>query len=116
VYETSFKVFEPGRHRVLVADPIAGGEVEVDIEVMATSAELRSTVRDVGLQESLATVTGGRSMELSEWNTLPSLLGEPGMWVTREHRYPLWNTWFVLLGVLTLMGTEWTIRKWIHLR
>ena len=116
VYETSFTVFEPGRHRVLVADPIAGGEVEVDIEVMATSAELRSTVRNVGLQESLATVTGGRSMELSEWNTLPSLLGDTGMWVTREHRLPIWNTWFVLLGGLVLMGTEWAIRKWIHLR
>jgi hypothetical protein len=116
LYETTFPVYSPGPHRLLVRDPATGDEIEADFKVASVSIERRSAARNVELQEALAAQTGGKHCELYD---IASLLGDmPAVQSTEtsEHRFPLWNTWLALILVVTLMLGEWLTRKVMNLR
>ncbi|MCA9154839.1 MAG: hypothetical protein KDA38_08635, partial [Planctomycetales bacterium] len=88
---------------------------ETRFDVADVSAERRSAVRNVQLQEDLARETGGRSYELTNVSRLiDDLQVEPvRQSLTRNHA--LWSTplWFGLI-VLLMLG-EWLMRKLVHL-
>jgi len=116
IFETSVPVFSTGLHRLLIEDPVTGNEMETTFKVAAASAERRSTVRNVALQRAMAERTGGRAYELDQIERLLDDVKPRNIVQYTRRRIPLWNTWLVLILVLTLMVGEWTIRKLLNLQ
>jgi len=116
IFETNFPVFTAGAHRLLIQDPVTGDETEVSFKVAPVTAERRSAVRDVALQNSLAGQTGGRAYELAQMHQLPANLAQLELTEQTEERFDLWNTWLVLSLVVGLMLVEWLTRKLQNLR
>ena len=78
--------------------------------------EHRSASRNFELQRALGSETGGRHYELFELDRLLKDLPRLQVTETSAHRFPLWNTWLVLLVAITLMLGEWLTRKFMNLR
>lgn len=116
IFETTFPAYAAGRHRIMVRDPATGNEVEADFKVTAVSVEHRSASRNFELQRALASETGGRHYELFELDSLLEDLPRLQVSETSAHRFPLWNTWLVLLLAIVLMLGEWLTRKLMNLR
>jgi len=111
VFETSIPVFTEGAHRLLVSDPVGGEEVEVLLNVSPLSVERRSAVRNVKLQRSLASETGGQHYELDQLAKLADDVAADPIIETSRVYVPLWNTWLVVALVFVALLSEWTIRK-----
>ncbi|HYW78985.1 MAG TPA: hypothetical protein VE890_05380, partial [Thermoguttaceae bacterium] len=111
VFETSVPVFTEGAHRLLVSDPVGGEEVEVSLNVSPLSVERRSAIRNVALQQSLASETSGRTYELNQLAKLTDDIAVDPIIETSRVYVPLWNTWLVVALVLVTLLGEWTIRK-----
>jgi hypothetical protein len=115
VFEAQIPVYTAGEYLVRVKDPIANNFSEVRFDVSELSAERRSSVRNVRLQEELAAETGGKDYDLA---TVGKLVDDLKLEPVVEHytrNHPLWSTplWFgALIG---LMLGEWFFRKLIHL-
>jgi hypothetical protein len=116
VFETDVPIYAAGQHRLLVRDPITREETEVNFSVAPLAAEKRNAVRDVALQRTLASQTGGRAYELQDLSQLINDVNVPLVRQTKELRFPLWNTWLILLLVLALMLGEWLTRKLVNLQ
>jgi hypothetical protein len=115
VFETQLPADEGGEHRVRVKDPVTGEMQEVHFQVTSLSAERRSAVRNVALQESLAQETSGKSYELSDIARLADDISPPLQRETSVRVFPLWNTWLAFGLVLLLMFGEWLVRKVVSL-
>jgi hypothetical protein len=115
VFEARIPVYTPGEYRIRVKDPIAGRFREVRFEVTDLSAERRSGVRNVRLQEQLAAETGGKSYDLTTVSKLVDDLHLESITETFTRNRPLWSTplWFIALTGLML--AEWFIRKRVNL-
>ena len=116
IFETSLPIFTTGLHRLLVKDPITLEEVETTFKVAPTTVEQRSAVRNVALQRALAEYTGGKPYELHEIGNLVGDIQDRSVEEFSERRFPLWNTWLVLLVGLGLMLGEWLTRKLLNLQ
>jgi hypothetical protein len=115
VFETQLPVDEGGEHRVRVKDPVTGEMQEVHFQVANLSAERRSAVRNVALQESLAQETSGKSYDLADSGQLADDIAPPREHETSVRVFPLWNTWLAFGLVLLLLFGEWLVRKLISL-
>jgi len=116
IFETSVPVFSTGLHRLLVKDPITLEEVETTFKVAPTAVERRSAVRNVTMQRALAEQTRGKFYELHEAGNLANDIQDRSVEEFSERRFPLWNTWLVLLLGLGLMLGEWLTRKLLNLQ
>ena len=115
-FETSLPVFTPGQYRLLVKDPVTLEEVETTFKVAPTTAERRSAVRNVALQQTLAEHTGGKIYELHEVGTMAEDIEDRPVEEISERRVRLWNTWLILgLGLMLMLG-EWVTRKLLNLQ
>jgi hypothetical protein len=115
VFEAQLRVDEGGEHRVRVTDPITGEPQEVHFQVTSLSAERRSAVRNVSLQQTLAQQTQGKSYELETVYQLVDDVQAPQRVETSVRVFALWNTWLVFGLVLALMFGEWLVRKIVSL-
>ena len=115
LFATRFVVTAPGEHRVSVTDPITGKPVEWSFTAYSTSVERQNPVRDSDLQEKIATVSGGRSYDLKDVQSLleqlqPALRTEASVEVVS-----LVNTWACFVTISALLLGEWLLRKGIGL-
>ncbi len=115
IFETRFQVFTGGEHRVRAKDPVQGKQVEISFQVASLSAERRSAVRNVALEEEIAQATGGRSYNLESVDAFPEEVQVPRKIETTIRVFPLWNTWLCFGVVLALMLGEWLLRKLVNL-
>jgi hypothetical protein len=115
VFEIRFPVYEAGAYRVRAKDPLSGTYHERQFQVTDASAEMRQAVRDEQLQATLAGQTGGHAVTLSDADELAEHLQLLPRREIEVRSFPLWHSpiWFTL--IVTLLLTEWTVRKWIHL-
>jgi hypothetical protein len=116
VFETRFTVPEPGRYLVRVTDPITNEQRAIQFEASGATAERRNPVRNVQIQQDLASVTGGRAYELKDLRRLVEDLSLDPIVESDVRTRPLWNTPVWFLSVTILMIGEWLVRRWIHLR
>ncbi len=116
VFEAQIPVYSDGDYSIRVKDPIANNFSEVRFDVTGLSAERRSGVRNVRLQEELAAETQGRSYDLTTVARLPDDLQLQAITEHYTRNHPLWSTplWFIAL--VGLMLGEWFSRKMIHLQ
>lgn len=115
VFEARIPVFNGGEHRVRVKDPITGEHTEVTFQVTSLSAERRSALRNVALQEEIANVTGGKSYDLTTAQRLVDDIRTDAISETTIKVFPLWSTWLAFALVTALMLGEWFLRKLINL-
>jgi len=115
-YEANLPVYAAGRHRVLVRDPVTREEFEVNFKVAPVTLERRSAVRDFKLQQDLASITGGKSYELSQVNSLADDLKAQPIVELTTIKNDLWNQWLMLIAILVLLLGEWTVRKLLNMR
>jgi hypothetical protein len=115
LFETQLPVDEGGEHRVRVKDPVTSEMQEVHFQVTSLSAERRSAVRNVALQESLAQETSGKSYDLADAGRLADDIAPTLQRETSVRVFPLWNTWLAFCLVLLLMFGEWLVRKVVSL-
>jgi hypothetical protein len=75
--------------------------------------ELDNAAADATVLESLAAMTGGRSLVPEELPELVRGLAEDteSLEVRRETKSPLWDTWGFLFLLVGLLGSEWYLRK-----
>jgi hypothetical protein len=114
-YQAQFPVFAGGEHRLKVKDPITGEQVEVDFRVTSVSAERRSAIRNVSLQQELASATNGKSFDLADVGQLPDEIRLESRNETINEIIPLWNTWSCFGLIVFLMLGEWLLRKLVNL-
>ena len=115
LFEARIPVFDGGEYRVRVTDPITKEPTEAFFQVTSLSAERRSAVRNVSLQNQIAATTGGRSYSLATADQLlkdfqPQQRVESSLQVIS-----LWDTWLCFGLVLALMFGEWLLRKRLNL-
>ncbi|MBL8826806.1 MAG: hypothetical protein JNM18_07445, partial [Planctomycetaceae bacterium] len=115
VFETRLTALAGGEHRLRVRDPVTNDYVEVNYQVTSLSAERRSAVRNVALQEQLAAATGGKSYTLADVDRLADEIQGLEKTESSVEVQPLWNTWLGFLAVVGLMLLEWTGRKLVNL-
>ena len=115
VFETQIPVYQGGEYSLRVKDPVSGKSQEIRFDVTDLSAERRSAVRNVRLQEDLASETHGRSYDLTTVSRLVDDLDPRPITEKLTRVRPLWSTplWFIVLAGL-LLG-EWLLRKLIRL-
>ncbi len=115
VFETRVPVTASGEYRVRISDPINQETAEVNFEVSGLSVERRSAVRNVALQKSLASETGGKTYDLTTVSRLPEEFDPPRRLEQTVEVFPLWNTWLTFGAVVALMLAEWFGRKLVNL-
>ncbi|MHB8901686.1 MAG: hypothetical protein ACYC6Y_23270 [Thermoguttaceae bacterium] len=103
-------------HAWLAVPTLEGAAPAVDFSVAAPPGEFEHIEMDAAGLRQAAERTGGR---FYTWDTAGRLLGElpRGRQVPIESLppIPLWNRWFVILAFLTLLVTEWILRKIGHM-
>ena len=115
-FEVQLPATQPGSYALRVKDPLTGNIQQRRFDVTDASAEMRTAIRNVQLQEALARETGGRSYDLSQVDGLVDDLPLEPIVQQEVRNQPLWSTplWFIL--VVGLMLGEWSLRRWINLR
>ncbi|MBI1314370.1 hypothetical protein GC176_24000 [bacterium] len=111
VFETRIPVSESGDYVARVTDPITLEPVDAYFQVTDLSVERRTATRNVALQEAIAAETGGRTADLTTVRDLLTSLDAPRLTETTVEVLPLWSTWLCFALLVTLMLSEWTIRK-----
>lgn len=115
VFETRIPVFVGGEHRARVKDPVTNEYSEVIFQVTSLSAERRSAVRNVSLEQQIAQATGGKNYELTNVEKFVDEVKLPVRVETSVEQFALWNTWFCFGLVIVLMFGEWVTRKLVNL-
>jgi hypothetical protein len=115
LFEVNFPVEKSGQYRLRVKDPITGKFKEETFEVTTVSPERRSIIRNLMLQEQLASDTGGKSYDLETATDLIKDMRLTSQLETNTRIQPLWTTplWFIL--VVVLMLSERLSRKMANL-
>jgi hypothetical protein len=111
VFEARIPVYTAGEYHVRVKDPVTGNFTEERFRVRERSAERRSAIRNVRLQQQLASTTGGKAYDLAN---VADLVDDLQLERVSEHDtriHALWCTplWFGV-AVLLMLG-EWFFRK-----
>ncbi len=115
VFEASIPAYAAGAYNVRIQDPVGGGFSDIHFDVTSLSAERRSGIRNLRLQEQLAQETGGKSYDLVEAKRLPDDLQLESVSESYTRSYPLWATPLWFLALVGLMLGEWLSRKMINL-
>ncbi|HUT93153.1 MAG TPA: glutamine amidotransferase [Thermoguttaceae bacterium] len=81
--------------------------------VIEQDLELDNAAADATMLESLAAMTGGRSLVPEELPDLIERLAQDaeGLEVRTETKRPLWDTWAFFLLLVGLLAAEWYLRK-----
>jgi hypothetical protein len=115
VFEARIPVFDGGEYRIRVKDPITKEDVEVHFEVTSLSAERRSAVRNIAVQQNIAASTNGRSYELDTVQAILDDFAPAQLTETTLEIFPLWSTWLCFTLVVALLLIEWFVRKLVNL-
>lgn len=81
--------------------------------VFEQDLELDNAAADASVLESLAAMTGGRSLVPEELSNLVKRMTEDteSLEVHTETKKPLWDTWGLFALLVGLLATEWYLRK-----
>ena len=92
---------------------MALGTARARFLVMEQDLELDNASADAGVMDSLAAMTGGKSLAPEELPRALEQLGVEGeaLVETTEVKQNLWDTWPLFLVMVGLLGAEWYLRK-----
>jgi len=105
--------FAPGTYRVALKNNVGKpAEVSQSVEVVSASVEKRELSADPELMRKLAEISGGATLNGHDIARMPDLVRkwEAARQLT-HHQQPVWDRWWVLAGMLALLGSEWWLRR-----
>jgi hypothetical protein len=105
--------FEPGAYRVILHNNIGKpAELSQNVQVVSASIEKKELSADPGLMRKLAEVSGGAALKAEDIAHLPGIVRrwEAGRQISHRQQ-PVWDRWWVLGGLLALLGAEWWLRR-----
>jgi hypothetical protein len=105
--------FAPGTYRVSLRNNVGQpAELGQSVEVLSASVEKRELSADPALMRKLAEISGGASVGANEVARLPEVVRRWEAARQLAHRQqPVWDRWWVLAGLLILLGLEWWLRR-----
>jgi len=105
--------FTPGTYRVTLKNNVGKpAEVSQSVEVVSASVEKRELSADPALMRKLAEVSGGAVVGANDVARLPEIVRRWESARQLAHRQqPVWDRWWVLAGMLGLLGAEWWLRR-----
>ena len=87
-------------------------ELTQTVEVLSSSVEKRELGADLETMRQLAEISGGKVLRESDVARLPEVVRQ---WETARqltHRQQTaWDKWWMLAGMLGMLGTEWWLRR-----
>ncbi len=101
-----------GRYRIGLVEPNIAGQTLAEFNVMAAPGEFQRTQTDVTELRHAAEISAGHYYDFADAEHLLADL-PPGRPVPTEplQPVPLWNKSIVLIAFLSLLVTEWILRK-----
>ncbi len=112
-YEATVSDLAPGDYELRLLtkeDSIPSPRVRVRV-VRSSEAELADLSGDPGLLKRIAEATGGEYLPLEQLPALPVKLAELRERQTQWVEYPLWDSPYLFLFVLSGLSLEWALRK-----
>ncbi|MBI4580210.1 MAG: hypothetical protein HY718_10940 [Planctomycetes bacterium] len=88
-----------------------------EVQVGRPDLEFRNTSLDRDSLELLATRSaGGRYLNVDEADRLPSMIpGKATTLVLTGQPTPIWDRWWTMAALVSLLAIEWAVRKRVHL-
>jgi hypothetical protein len=105
--------FQPGTYRLTLRNNVGKpAELSQDVEVVTGSIEMREVSADPELMGGLARASGGAVVSPSD---IPRMGEVVRRWEASRQlahrRQSVWDRWWVLGGLLALLGLEWWLRR-----
>jgi hypothetical protein len=114
VYQISLGKLSEGDYELKVAESGAKSTANsVAFDVRPFSGEQLDVNARPDLMDKIATTSGGKPLEKIEPNVLSQLFTE---YIARARppqfvRTTAWDRWWVLVGVVAILGTGWVVRR-----
>lgn len=116
VYSAQFVSSQPGAYRAVVAAAAADGtEIEKRESGWVSepdSEEFQSLEPNRDLLETLATKTGGQVIELDQLESFVTSLEHREVPITETRSLPWWHRWTIFAFAISLLVSEWGLRRW----
>ncbi|MFK7850409.1 MAG: hypothetical protein AB8D78_05465 [Akkermansiaceae bacterium] len=111
LYEGYFTPPVSGRYRLEANEDDQEVSNTTEFQVANINQELSDTDADRAYLERVSELTGGKVLAVRDISMLSSLLnGAPTKSTYRSER-PLWDSWIILLIMISLLGMEWITRR-----
>ena len=111
LYEGYFTAPVEGRYRLEANEEDAGISNTTEFQVAVINRELSDTHMRRESLERIAQLTGGACLTPRQLGRLGSLLDTRPIVTTVRSERPLWDTWWVVALLITLLGLEWILRR-----
>jgi hypothetical protein len=105
--------FAPGTYRVTLRNNVGKpAELSQDVEVVSASVEKRELSADPETMRKLAEISGGAVVKAEDVARMGEVVRRWEAARQIAHRQqPVWDRWWLLTGVLGLLGVEWWLRR-----
>lgn len=105
--------FAPGTYQVILHNNVGKpAQISQNVEVISASVEKKELSSDPDLMRKLAEVSGGMAIKAEEVPRLPEIVRRWEAARQISHRQqPLWDRWWLMAGLLVLLGVEWWFRR-----
>ncbi|HTL15599.1 MAG TPA: hypothetical protein VL793_00100 [Patescibacteria group bacterium] len=105
--------FAPGTYQVTLRNNVGKpAELSQSIQVVSSSVEKKELSADPDLMRQLAEVSGGAVLKEQDIAHLPEIVKR---WeAARQISYrqqPVWDRWWIMAGLIALLGFEWFCRR-----
>jgi hypothetical protein len=114
-YETSLSARRTGVHTVRVALPASesdGSVIETPFNVELPSIETNQVWLNKPLLMDLANLSGGKYFEVNQLDQLAEAIPNRSETIeVRSQPQPLWDVQGMLIALVSLLSTEWLLRK-----
>jgi hypothetical protein len=78
-------------------------------------SDVRQELLDTGMRsdhlQRIADLTGGKKLSANEFSKLTTLINSDPVTTSMRSERPLWDSWLVVLLLVSLLGTEWILRR-----
>jgi hypothetical protein len=105
--------FAPGSYRVTLRNNVGKpAELSQTVEIVSASVEKRELSADPDLMRKLAELSGGAVLKADEVARLPEIVKRWEASRQLAHRQQsIWDRWWLMVGLLGLLGVEWWLRR-----
>ena len=105
--------FPPGTYRVTLRNNVGRpAEISQSVEVVSSSIENRELSADPELMKQLAAISTGAVVDARDVAHLPDVVRRWEISQQLAHRQEtVWDQWWLLGGMVALLGTEWWLRR-----
>ena len=111
LYEGYFSPPGVGRYRVEANDEDKEVSNTTEFQVADFRKELTDTKMRADHLQRIADLTGGAKLSIRDFSKLPSLVNDDPVTTTVRSERPLWDSSFIILLLIVLLGAEWIIRR-----